>query len=73
MIYTVEHSVKQQCFHISDLDTILKTNIRNTIQNEVVNDYKIIALKRSYEEAEEFIKEIKKKMKIYKGSEYNEM
>lgn len=69
MIYTVEHSVKQQCFHISDLDTILKTNIRNTIQNEVVNDYKIIALKRSYEEAEEFIKEIEKRMKIYKGSE----
>ena len=73
MIYTVEHSVKQQCFHISDLDTILKTNIRNTIQNEVVNDYKIIALKRSYEEAEEFIKEIEKRMKIYKGSDYNEM
>lgn len=73
MIYTVEHSVKQQCFHISDLDTILKTNIRNTIQNEVVNDYKLIALKRSYKEAEEFIKEIEKRMKIYKGSEYNEM
>lgn len=63
MKYTVEHSVKQQCFHISDLDTILKTNIRNTIQNEVINDYKIIAITDTYEEAENFIEKIKEKMR----------
>ena len=63
MKYTVEYSVQQQCFHISDLESVLKLNIMNTIENKEINDYKIIAIANKYEDAEDFIKKIKEKMK----------
>lgn len=58
-LITLEYSAKQDCFHISNLEEVLKINLRNTIE-KVDNDYKIIGLFETYKEASEKADEIKK-------------
>lgn len=58
-IITLEYSAKQDCFHISNLEEVLKINLRNTIE-KVDNDYKIIGFFKTYKEASEKADEIKK-------------
>lgn len=58
-IITLEYSARQDCFHISNLEEVLKINLRNTIE-KVDNDYKIIGFFETYKEASERADEIKK-------------
>lgn len=53
MTFTVEYSVRQDCFHISDLTTVLDTNQRTSLQ-QIDNDYRIIGLFDTWEKANEF-------------------
>ena len=57
---TLEYSARQDCFHISTLDAILKINIRNTI-NKVDNDYKIVGLFETQQEASKMAEKLRKK------------
>lgn len=59
---SVEYSSKQKCFHVDFLEKILEINFRDVfVENN--NDYKIIKICNSFEEANKFVKKVKEEMK----------
>ena len=52
-MYTLEYSKKQKCFHEDELERTLKLNWRNFIKDED-NDWTIIGVFETMEEADEF-------------------
>lgn len=49
-MYVIEYSVRQDCFHVASLKETLETNLR-TATNFIDNDYRILALCETSEEA----------------------
>ena len=60
--YTLEYSVIQNCFHISQLKNVLKINVR-TSKEKIVNDYRIIEIAETYEKIKEYYEKYKKIIK----------
>ena len=56
---TLEYSVKQDCFHISELDYICRQNAYALV-NGCRPDYLIIGTFNSYDEADEEVRRLKK-------------
>ena len=56
-MWVVEHSNKQNCYHIDNLERVLEININN-LRNNGESDYQIICL-GTYEECEKFVNKIK--------------
>ena len=48
---TLEYSVRQNCFHISDLETVCKDNMLG-LSSGRPSDYLLIGIFESYEEAD---------------------
>lgn len=61
MNFTVEYSVRQNCFHIDTIERTLETNIRTSI-NQIDVDYRIIGIFSSYEEATKYVREFRAKI-----------
>jgi len=59
--WSVEYSISQDCFHVDDLERILKSNtVDMFLKHE--NDYKIIAIFETQKEANEFADECRRKI-----------
>ena len=56
--YTIEYSASQGCYHIDTLSNVLKMNRMNCVSQNS-NDYQIIDICGSYEEAERALKEFR--------------
>lgn len=59
---TVEYSLTQKCYHVSDVRETIKTNNRMILTGKD-NRYLIIALCETREEADEFIEQHKRLIK----------
>lgn len=57
--YFVEYSVSQRCFNIDTVNRIFETNL-NSVINSIPNDYKVLTITDSYEDAQNFIQKLKK-------------
>lgn len=60
--YTLEYSVIQKCFHISQIKDVLETNLRTSKEN-MINDYRIIEIAKTYEEIKNYYEKYKKILK----------
>ena len=56
--YTIEYSASQKCFHIDTLSNVLKINRMNCVSQNS-NDYQIIDICGSFEEAERALKKFR--------------
>ena len=61
-MYVVEYSKNQDCFHITTLDDSIKKN-RKMFEENTPNDFQIIALVNSYEDAKATATFLRKKYK----------
>ena len=59
MIWVVEYSKVQDSFYVTTLEDSVAKN-RRMYENDSNNDYQIIALAGSFEEANEIIKKLKR-------------
>jgi hypothetical protein len=59
---SVEFSASQNCFHIDELKYVLTMNQQNAMRRNS-NDYQIIALVETDEEADEFVEEFRKRQR----------
>lgn len=60
--YTAEFSASQNCFHVGDLDRTLAIN-RGNAMDKRSNDYQILAITKTMDEAQAYCKEFRKKQK----------
>lgn len=51
MTFTVEYSVRQDCFHIAELEETLNNNLRTSVQ-QIDIDYRILGIYNTYQEAQ---------------------
>lgn len=58
-IWVVEYSKTQGCFHVTTLEDSVEKN-RRMYDNDANNDYQIIALADTFEEAHEIARELRK-------------
>lgn len=68
-IWAIEYSVRQNCFHIAKLTDTLKINIRTSI-NLIDNDYRIVGIANSYEEARDKAANIREMINTKNDSSY---
>lgn len=60
---SVEYSKMQKCFHIDDLDYVMKLNLKRALNpKDTFNDWTIIGIFETEEEASKFADEIKNKI-----------
>lgn len=63
-MWSVEYSSNTKCFHIDDLNRVLKLNYRNFMQ-DTTNDWQIIGIFENEEQAnnfcEKYIEELRKR------------
>lgn len=59
-LFTLEYSVKQKCFHITDLENVCEMNL-SAILNRTPTDYLIIGVFDSFERASDIAKELRNK------------
>lgn len=59
--WVVEYSVKQNCFHVTTLEDALKINWETAIK-KIDNDYRILSITSSFEDANNLADELRKKM-----------
>lgn len=57
--YVAEYSALQNCFHCDKLKDAIFNNL-STINNKIVNDYKVIGIFKTLDEALECNKQLKK-------------
>lgn len=65
-LFTAEYSASQNCFHVSDLERTLCINRGNALDRRS-NDYQILAITKSMDEAQEYCKAFREKMKQREG------
>ena len=53
--FSVLYSVSQKAFHIEELQETLHLNLKNAVNKIYINDYNLIGIFDSYDEASEFI------------------
>ena len=58
--YVVEFSTRQKFFHISTFKESIESNIRTALNN-IDNDYKIIGIFETYEQANDFCNQYRNK------------
>lgn len=59
-MFSVEYSESQKCLHVDDITKTIQTNRRKMVSN-MENDWSIIGLFVTLEEAEDFAKRVKNK------------
>lgn len=59
--YVAEYSVLQNSFHCDKLSNVIQTNL-SIIEDKTVNDYKIIGIFKTFDEAVEYNKYMKQKL-----------
>lgn len=60
--YAAEYSGSQNCFHVDSLDRALAMNRSNALDKRS-NDYQILAITKTMDEAQAYCKEFRKKQK----------
>lgn len=61
-MYTVEFSLSQGAWHVDRLERTLQINRENTLSRNTANDYRILALFETDEEADKFIDEFEPRL-----------
>ena len=64
--YVAEYSIEQNCFHIEQLNDLLKINIEAALSKKH-NDYQMIGIFETYDEASDYIEKVRPKIQ---GEEY---
>lgn len=65
--WSVEYSISQDCFHVDDLENVLKINTSDMISKNNWTDYKIIGIFNTQEEATEYASECRRKIEMIKN------
>lgn len=63
--YVAEYSVNQHSFHVDDLARALAMNRRNAL-DKLSNDYMILAITKTMDEAQAYCKEFRKKQQDWR-------
>ena len=58
-IFVVEYSLSQNAWHVDDLQTVLQSNREWCVQGPIGNDYKIVALVNTRDEAHAIVKQMR--------------
>lgn len=55
-LFVVEYSLSQGAFHVSTIEDMLQTNVRMILHHQTSNDYLVVGLAATHEEAVELSK-----------------
>ena len=56
VLFVVEYSLSQGAFHISTIEEMLRNNVRMIVQRQTSNDYLVVGIAATHEEAVELSK-----------------